>query len=71
MSQPQSIDPRYVSRPPVRPKKRRNWFARIIGLIVLLFVLTLICVPLFAWGKINKVDAMPTGDRPEIGRAHV
>jgi LCP family protein required for cell wall assembly len=64
MSQEQSIDPRYVSRPPVRPKKRRNWIARGIGLIVLLFVLTLICVPLFAWGKINKVDAMPSGDRP-------
>ncbi|WP_020386930.1 LCP family protein [Kribbella catacumbae] len=64
MSQPQSIDPRYVSRPPVRPKKRRNWFARIIGLIILLFVLTLICVPLFAWGKINKAEAMPSGDRP-------
>ncbi|MEV8374839.1 LCP family protein [Kribbella sp. NPDC056861] len=64
MSQPQSIDPRYVNRPPVRPKKRRNWFARIIGLVVLLFVLSLICIPLFAWGKINKVDAFPTGDRP-------
>ncbi|WBQ04281.1 LCP family protein [Kribbella sp. CA-293567] len=64
MSQPQSIDPRYVSRAPVRPKKRRNWFGRIIGLIVLLFVLSLICIPLFAWGKINKVDAFPTGDRP-------
>jgi LCP family protein required for cell wall assembly len=64
MSQPQSIDPRLVSRPPVRPKKRRNWFGRIIGLIVLLFVLTLICVPLYAWGKINKVDAMPAGERP-------
>ena len=64
MSQSESIDPQYVSRPPVRPKKRRNWFGRILGLIVLLFVLTLICVPLFAWGKINKVDAMPTGERP-------
>ena len=31
---------------------------------MLLFVLVLICVPLYAWGKINKVDAMPTGDRP-------
>lgn len=64
MSQQQYTDPQYVSRPPVRPKKRRNWFARIIGLIVLLFVLMLICVPLFAWGKIDKVDAMPAGDRP-------
>jgi LCP family protein required for cell wall assembly len=64
MSQPQSTDPRYVSRPPVRPKKRRNWIARTIGLVVLLFVLSLICIPLLAWGKINKVDAMPGGDRP-------
>lgn len=64
MSQPQSIDPRYVSKPPLRPKKRRNWIARIIGLIVLLFVLSLICIPLFAWGKINKIDAFPSGDRP-------
>ncbi|MDX6259334.1 MAG: hypothetical protein QOH84_1022 [Kribbellaceae bacterium] len=64
MSQSESIDPRYVRRPPARPKKRRNWIARIIGLIVLLFVLSLICIPLFAWGKINKVDAMPSGERP-------
>jgi len=63
MSQPQPLDPRYVSRPPVR-KKRRNWFGRILGLVILLFVLMLICVPLFAWNKIEKVDAMPTGDRP-------
>jgi LCP family protein required for cell wall assembly len=63
MSQPQPIDPRYVGRPPVR-KKRRNWFGRIIGLIVLLFLLVLICVPLYAWGKIDKVDAFPAGKRP-------
>lgn len=35
-----------------------------IGLLVLLFLLVLVCVPLFAWSKINKIDAMPTGDRP-------
>lgn len=65
MSQPQTIDPRFVSRTPVRPpKKRRNWFGRIIGLIVLLFLLVLISVPLYAWGKIDKVDAMPAGARP-------
>jgi LCP family protein required for cell wall assembly len=63
MSQPQPIDPRYVGRPPVR-KKRRNWFGRIIGLIVLLFLLVLISVPLYAWGKIDKVDAFPAGKRP-------
>jgi LCP family protein required for cell wall assembly len=65
MSQTQPIDPPIARRPPqAPPKKRRNWFGRIIGLIVLLFVLMLICVPLYAWGRINKVDAMPTGERP-------
>ncbi|TWD81796.1 LytR family transcriptional attenuator [Kribbella amoyensis] len=64
MSQPQPIDPRYVSRSSARPKKRRNWFGRIIGLVVLLFLLTLVCVPLYAWSRIDKVDAMPTGERP-------
>jgi LCP family protein required for cell wall assembly len=65
MSQTQPIDPPIARRPPqAPPRKRRNWFGRIIGLIVLLFVLMLICVPLYAWGRINKVDAMPTGERP-------
>jgi LCP family protein required for cell wall assembly len=36
----------------------------VIGLLVLLFLLVLICVPLYAWSKITKIDAMPTGDRP-------
>ena len=63
MSQSQPIDRSYVSRPPVR-KKRRNWVVRIIGLIVLLFLLVLIAVPLYAWGRISKVDAFPSGQRP-------
>ncbi len=63
MSQQQPIDPRYAGRPPVRTK-RRNWFGRLIGLIVLLFVLMLICVPLYAWSRIDKVDAFPAGKRP-------
>ncbi|WP_112246179.1 LCP family protein [Kribbella monticola] len=63
MSQPQPIDPRYVSRQPVR-KKRRFGVGRLIGLIVLLFVLMLIAVPLYAWGRIDKVDAFPAGKRP-------
>jgi LCP family protein required for cell wall assembly len=65
MSQPQPIDPRYVSRPQAPPKKkRRNWFLRTVGLIVLLFILMLVCVPLYAWSRIDKIDAMPTGKRP-------
>ncbi|MDX6237972.1 MAG: hypothetical protein QOG10_2787 [Kribbellaceae bacterium] len=65
MSEPQPIDRRFVSRSPLRTKRRRrSWIGRIIGLIVLLFLLVLICVPLYAWGRINKVDAMPAGTRP-------
>ena len=68
MSQAQPIDPRSASRrPQARPKKKRNWFLRTVGLIVLLFILMLVTVPLYAWGRIDKVDAMPTGDRPAAG----
>ncbi|TCC03908.1 LCP family protein [Kribbella soli] len=63
MSETQPIDPRPVN-PARRPKKRRNWFLRTVGLIVLLFVLMLIAVPLYAWSRIDKLDAMPTGERP-------
>ncbi|TCC20630.1 LCP family protein [Kribbella sindirgiensis] len=63
MSETQPIDPRQAN-PPRRPKKRRNWFLRTVGLIVLLFVLMLIAVPLYAWSRIDKLDAMPTGERP-------
>jgi LCP family protein required for cell wall assembly len=64
MSQPQPIDPRSVNRRPVAPTKRRHWFLRTVGLIVLLFVLMLVAVPLYAWSRIDKIDAMPAGDRP-------
>jgi len=64
MSQTQPIDPTYVNRPPAKPKKKRHWFLRTVGLIVLLFLLMLIAVPLYAWSRIDKIDAMPTGDRP-------
>lgn len=62
MSQPQRIDQRFVSQPP--PGKRRNRFTRILGLLILLYLLVLVCVPLYAWSRINKVDAMPGGQRP-------
>jgi LCP family protein required for cell wall assembly len=63
MSETQPIDPRQAN-PPRRPKKRRNWFLRTVGLIVLLIVAMLIAVPLYAWSRIDKLDAMPTGERP-------
>jgi LCP family protein required for cell wall assembly len=67
MSDTQPIDARYANRSPQprpRPKKRGNWFVRTVGLIVLLFVLMLVVVPLYAWSRIDKIEAFPTGQRP-------
>jgi LCP family protein required for cell wall assembly len=54
--------------PPPRPRKRR-WRPRFrLGLIPLLLVLVLVYlagVPLYHWTRIDKVDAAPSGDRPE------
>lgn len=47
-----------------RPRRRRRP-GRIIALVLLLFLVFLIAVPLWAWSKIEKVDAEPAGDRPE------
>ncbi len=63
MTQPPPFDP-YAAAATAKPKKRRKWIGRVLGLVVLLFVLILVCVPLYAWSKITKVDAMPSGDRP-------
>lgn len=50
------------SEPP-RPRKRRSR-RRIIGILVLAWIIFLVAVPVWAWGKIAKVDAEPSGDRP-------
>jgi LCP family protein required for cell wall assembly len=48
---------------PPRAKKRRTK-RRIAGVLVLAWIVFLVAVPVWAWGKINKVDADPGGDRP-------
>src|SRR5438132_610255 len=64
MSETQPIDPRYANpSPPRRPKlssrrSGRNWFLRTVGLIVALFVLTLIAVPFYAWSRIDKIGGI-------------
>jgi LCP family protein required for cell wall assembly len=60
------MDPRYAGpgRTPPPMRKKRHWIGRVIGLLVLLFLLVLVCVPLYAWSKITKVDATPGGKRP-------
>jgi LCP family protein required for cell wall assembly len=63
MSQPQPIDPRFAPKLPKQRRKGRP-VVRVIGLLVLIIVLWMVAVPLYAWNKIAKVDAMPDGDRP-------
>jgi LCP family protein required for cell wall assembly len=49
---------------PPKPKKRRRWWLRIILALFVLWILFLILVPIWAWSKIDKVDAEPDGQRP-------
>ncbi|MGH3445064.1 MAG: LCP family protein, partial [Nocardioidaceae bacterium] len=50
------------TRPPRRPRRRPRlgW----LGALVLAWIVFLVAVPLFAWSKIDKVDASPSGARP-------
>lgn len=48
---------------PRKPRKRHHW-RRILGIIVLAWIVFLVAVPVWAWGQIEKVDAAPDGDRP-------
>jgi LCP family protein required for cell wall assembly len=41
----------------------RKW-RRIVGVLVLVWIIFLVAVPVWAWGKIAKVDADPGGNRP-------
>lgn len=47
-----------------RPPRRKRSLPRILGIVALAWLLFLIAVPLYAWSRIDKVDADPGGDRP-------
>lgn len=48
-------------RPP--PRRKSQW-RRFLGLILGAWLVFLIAVPLWAWARIDRVDAEPDGDRP-------
>jgi LCP family protein required for cell wall assembly len=51
--------------PPTAPKpKRRVPYGRIVLLVLVAWIAYLVLVPIFAWKRIDQVDAMPTGSRP-------
>ena len=56
---------RHGGGPTEPPKaKRRKPIRKILGVLVLAWIVFLVAVPVWAWGKIDKVDAEPGGARP-------
>ncbi len=55
-----------VAPPPAsgRSRRRIHFRFRYVWLLLLLWLVFLVVVPLIAWNKVSKVDAMPPGDRP-------
>ncbi|UYM04025.1 LCP family protein [Solicola gregarius] len=51
-------------RPPKPPRRWKHPVRNIILIVVLVWIVFMIAVPLWAWSKIEKVDAEPDGDRP-------
>lgn len=51
------------NRPPDRPKKRHP-IRRTIFILILAWIVFLVAVPIWAWGRIDKVDATPNTARP-------
>ncbi len=59
-------------RPPGKPK-RRHLVRSTIFVLILAWIVFLIAVPVWAWGRIDKVDATPTTARPaaQLGTNYV
>ncbi len=63
--QPSPSGPPTTTPPkPPRSKKRPNWWVRGIIAFFVLWLIFLVAVPIWAWSRISKVDAEPSGDRP-------
>ncbi len=47
-----------------RPPRRKRSLPRVLGIIALVWLVFLMAVPLYAWSRIDTVDAAPDGERP-------
>ena len=56
-------------RPPSSPEKKKRSPWRIVQVVLLVWLVFLIAVPVWAWTKIDKVEAFPSGDRPRSNPA--
>ena len=52
-------------RPPRTTKRRPRFRLRWLWVLLLLWLVFLIAIPLWAWTRVDKVNAFPGGDRPE------
>ncbi|AXT85734.1 LytR family transcriptional regulator [Aeromicrobium sp. A1-2] len=48
---------------PRKPRKKRG-IGRVLGFLLLAWIVFLVAVPVWAWGQIEKVDASPASGRP-------
>ncbi len=56
--------PPLAPTPGQRQRGRFRFRFRYVFLLLLLWLVFLVVVPLIAWNKVSKVEAMPTGERP-------
>lgn len=49
---------------PAPPRRRRRFRFGIVKLVILAWLVFMIAVPFWAWSRVDKIDAMPAGDRP-------
>jgi LCP family protein required for cell wall assembly len=63
---PPQATPKRPSGSPPRRRRRVRW-GRIVLALVAAWLLFLVVVPIYAWTKVSKVDAEPSGARPAGG----
>src|SRR5687767_6964435 len=68
-SQPPPAGPppggRVAASPPRPRRSRRRWVRRALLALVLAWLVFMVAVPIWAWSKVEKVDAEPAGNRPD------
>lgn len=62
-------DEEWDDAPPPRRRRGRRVLL-IVGLLILAWLAFLVWVPLSAWGKVQRVDNIPAGDRPADTPGH-
>ncbi|WP_229660927.1 LCP family protein [Marmoricola endophyticus] len=67
--QQRPVSPRPLAPEPTRERRSRGGLKRptvwrVVKVVVLVWIVFLVAVPFWAWSKVEKVDAAPSGSRP-------